>query len=210
MASARRAVLAEQWSIAIDGYAHAAKCRHPADPNCDFEYALSRLLAGDLDEQRRVCRRLFEADQRLLAQIAFADVRRDWEVATHLSLLAPQGEVDVCLINAWRRDRASSCWARAGLETLALCRAAMFAEALQSEPTFYGDHIGRYWFARALTQYHLGEESEARRNLARGTRCLDRRLRGDRVSRFYRDAAVLLEAEILRREARRLMVSAPG
>lgn len=208
IASARRAVLAGQWSIAIDDYARATKCRHPTDPNCDFEYALSRLLAGDFDEQRRVCRQFFEADQRLLAQIAFADVRRDWEVATHLGILAPQGEVDASLINAWRRDRASSCWARAGLETLALCRAAMFAESLRSEPPYYDNKTGRYWFARALAQHHLGEESEARQSLARGTRWLDRRLRGDRVSRCYRDAPVLLEAEILRREARRLIVSA--
>lgn len=208
MASARRAVLAGQWSIAIDDYARATKCRHPTDPNCDFEYALSRLLAGDSDEQRRVCRQFLEADQRLLAQIAFADVRRDWEVATHLSLLAPQGEVDVSLIKAWHGDRASSCWARAGLQTLALCRAAMFAEALKSEPPYNDNQTGRYWFARALAQHHLGEESESRQSLARGTRWLDRRLRGDRVSRFHRDAPILLEAEILRREARRLIVSA--
>ncbi|HET6878988.1 MAG TPA: hypothetical protein VFI31_02465 [Pirellulales bacterium] len=203
MASARRAALAGQWSTAVEDYAHAAECPHQADPDREFEYALSRLLAGDTAEQQRVCEQLFAADRRAVEEDG---LRSNWEYATHLSFVAPQGTVGGSQISDWLDDKASSWWKILKLQPLILCRAALFDAALVHKPPDEDEYGGRYWFARAMAQQHLGNCSEARHCLARGTRWLDRRRQADQVSSYFNDAPLLLEGEVLRREAERVIV----
>ncbi len=202
MASARRAALAGEWPTAVQDHAGAAECPHQADPDCELEYALSRLLAGDTTEQQRVCEQFFAADQRAIEE---EGLRYNWHFATHLSFVAPQGTVDSSQIAHWLKDEESSRWKDLKLQPLILCRAELFDEALDHKPPQEDKQVGRYWFARAIAQHHLGNGSEARHCLERGTRWFDRRSYADRVSRSYKDAPLLLEGEVLRREAERLI-----
>ena len=206
MASARRAVLVGEWSVAVREYARAVNCPHQPNEKCEFEYVLSRLLEGDIAEQQHICGQLFAADQRLLDDEGnTTPFRGNWECATHLTFFAPQGAVTRSQIAEWLDDDAASWWKTCKLQTLIFCRAEMFAEALERKQPKDDEYGGRYWFARAMSHQYLGNGLKARECLARGTRWLDRRMRADRVSAYYNDAGLLLEAEVLRREAERLI-----
>jgi hypothetical protein len=70
---------------------------------------------------------------------------------------------------------------------------------------FGDDDCGRFWFSRAMAHQHLGRPAQARECFTRGTQWLGRRMKIARLRGDYDAAGDLLEAEVLRREAKRLI-----
>ncbi|MGH7137523.1 MAG: hypothetical protein ACREHD_17395 [Pirellulales bacterium] len=75
------------------------------------------------------------------------------------------------------------------------------------------ENAGHDWFSQAMAHHYLKHGSEARRCYTRGKQWLDRRAKEARIERAkevpigfeHEHACELLEAEVLRREAERLM-----
>lgn len=211
--SARNAVVDGRWSAAAADYARAVDCPHILDPllmmhrgvenSIDFQYGVSRLLVGDLAEQRRVCDRLVEGDPQIEANGLTPETGYDYYLlaAVHLHLLAPQGTA----CRAEIADRMRDATYKYPLEDLIYCRAGLFEKVLAEERPGMHDAGGRYWFVRAMAHQHLGHDAEARDSFRRGTLWLARRTKADRIERRTDHAGCLLEAEVLRREAERLI-----
>lgn len=209
IASARRSVLDGRWSEAVGDYSRAVNCpRQLAPPlggeDVRSEYALSRLLIGDVAGHRRVSERFFEADlqEKEMHGGAF---RKNWFAGTYLWFVAPQGALSVAKILDWSADDEASAWKINELEPLIYCRASMFDYALDCRRPGKDEYLGRYWFPRAMASWHLGQKTQARECYERGVRWLERRMKADRLDGYWQDAGRLLEAEVLRREAEELI-----
>lgn len=96
-----------------------------------------------------------------------------------------------------------------GLCALIYCRAGEFDKVLEERSA----PDGYLPFVCAIAHHHLGHGRQARACFEQGTRWLARRTKGDRVVRVsfqyiaaaYRDAPCLIEVEVLRREAEKLL-----
>jgi tetratricopeptide (TPR) repeat protein len=223
LASARRAVVEGHWSVAAEQYRRAIECSpEPDDPTIYpewFEYGLSQLLAGNLAESRRFRARLFDEDRRLVQtapegnrapDIFLGWQKGNWYAGTRLAFAAPQGEVDTAQISQWSNDAGASLWKDSYLLPLVYCREGKFKEVLAQEPpaasNFEPHYVeGRFWFPRAIAQRHLGRLAQARECYSRGVQWLDRNRKIAGIRGDYDAAGDFLEAEILRREAERLI-----
>jgi hypothetical protein len=103
------------------------------------------------------------------------------------------------VIEAWRRD---------GLGPLVAYRLEGYAELLD-----YGlpdrvkgwQHWGRFWLVRAMAQQRLGHTQVARQSYARAVRWVERIGEFAKLRQDTRLVNILLEAEVLRREAESLI-----
>ncbi|MGH7140721.1 MAG: leucine-rich repeat domain-containing protein [Pirellulales bacterium] len=219
IASARRAVVEGRWPDAVADYARAADCPHPLDQlvimhcrvgaSIDFQYGVSRLLIGDAAEQRRVCDRLVNAGREIMQSGPSNGFDYNMFAAAHLHLLAPQGTICPSEVADWIGDDTTRVWYRETLRPLIYCRAGEFDKVLEERSA----PVGYLPFLWAIAHHHLGHGQQARECFERGSRWLIRRTKGDRVVRVYlnyvgaayHDAPCLLEVEVLRREAEKLL-----
>lgn len=202
VASAHQALLDSRWSAAIEEYSRAVACPHTLDREVmnrggienaiDFQYGVSCLFAGDVAEARRIRDRLLENN-------AYGNSF----VAAHLQLWAPQGTDCPPQIESWLRDSAN----QVPFQALIDLRSGRFAQVLaQEQARQRTEGYGRYyWFSQAIAHHLLKHESDARECFARGRQWLNRRTKKARINRRYDWAFGLLEAEVLRQEAQRLI-----
>ncbi|HEX7377851.1 MAG TPA: hypothetical protein VF278_12095 [Pirellulales bacterium] len=223
LASARRAAVEGSWSRAADHYRRAVCCS-PASPDAPdltiwFECGAAQLLARRMTEYRRLREQLFEQDRRAVQAEPRDSVpdmflglyRGSWYAGTRLAFSAPQGEIDAAQIARWRCDVAASMWKSWDMLPLVYYREGEFAEVLRQEkPLISNDEPhyveGRYWFARAMAHRQLGHLAEARESYLRGVQWLDRSRKIAAIRGDYDAAIDFLEAEVLRREAWRLIM----
>ncbi|MGH7136007.1 MAG: hypothetical protein ACREHD_09720, partial [Pirellulales bacterium] len=121
--------------------------------------------------------------------------------AAHLHLLAPQGTPCPPEIKQWISDEQEHVSYRESLRSLIYLRAGMFERVLEEEPPTSGPD----WFLRAMAEQHVGRASDGRESFARGMRWLTRQTKRDRAIGTYGGAVGLLQVEVLRREAERLI-----
>jgi hypothetical protein len=213
---AQRAVIDGRWSDAVDDYARAVACPHILDPllimhggvedSIDFQFGVSRLFAGDIAGARRVRDRLVDGDPRIEEFNLRPPNGYDYNLfaAAHLQLLAPQGAFCPPRIASWLRGGNE--WYHKVLLPLIYLRSGEYAQVLAKKQTGQNkEDFGRFWFSQAMAHHYLRQQSEARLCHARGTQWLDRRIKEARIHRRYDYACGLLEAEVLRREAERLI-----
>ncbi|HUY92059.1 MAG TPA: hypothetical protein VMV10_25180 [Pirellulales bacterium] len=216
IASARCAVLEGRWHAAAADYARAKESPSsngiaPSDPDLEFEFGLSRLLEGDVAEYRHVSTRLINAKRKSLERNreSSGSFYGPWGRVSHLWLMAPQGVFGASQVKDWSRDEAASSSEPTGLKSLLYLRAAAYQKVLeQALPlgrTSGEEYLGRYWFSRAMAHQHLRQSARARECFTRGAQWLERRMRFARYRSRYDDARYILEAEVLRREAERLL-----
>lgn len=215
LAAARRAVVEGRWSAAIADYAQAMRCpREPptglSDSNLQLEYAVSRLLARDVAESRRIAVDLIAAWQTIKSEVAeyppFSTLK--WN-ARHTWLLPPQGTFPTSQITAWSRDLDATQLESASQESLLHYRAGRYdrvlKQSLEGDWPFGADH-GCFFFTRAMAHQRLGHGAAAREWLTRATQWFDRQKQVSRLVSAYSNAVNLLAAEALRREAEELIL----
>lgn len=214
--SARRAIVEGRWPDVVADYARAANCPHPlwefagknwdSEDSIDFQYGVSMLLIGDVAEQRRACDRLLKAGREF--KRPSEPFRNSMLAAAHLHLLAPQGTACPSEVADWLADyigdgAAADMWG-GGLCSLIYCRAGEFDKVFEDRNPPDG-----HPFLCAIAHHHLGHGQQARECFEQGSRWLARRTKSVRVVRVYADvigaAPRLLEVEVLRREAEKLL-----
>lgn len=215
LAAARRAVIEGRWSAAIADYAQAMRCPRElptglSDSNLQLEYAVSRLLARDVAESRRIAVDLIAAWQTIKNEVAeyppFStlkwNARRTW-------LLPPQGTFPASQITAWSRDLDAAQLESPAQASLLHYRAGRFdrvlTQSLAGDWPFDAD-CACFFFTRAMAHQRLGHGAAAREWLTRAIQWLDRQQQVSRLVSAYSNAANLLAAEALRREAEELIV----
>lgn len=215
--SARCAVLEGRWPVAAADYARARTESRPSngiatrDPDLEFEYGLSRLLDEDNSEFRRECTWIVNAniDNLESNRGSSKSFYGPWELASHLWLIAPRGVFAASQVKDWSRDTAASSSETNGLRPLLYLRTTAYEQVLEQDPplgqTSGEEILGRYWFPRAMAHQHLKQPAQARECYTRGAKWLERRMKFARYRSRYDDARYILEAEALRREARRLI-----
>ncbi|HEX7380116.1 MAG TPA: hypothetical protein VF278_23545, partial [Pirellulales bacterium] len=215
LAAARRAVIEGRWSAAIADYAQAMRCPRElptglSDSDLQLEYAVSRLLARDVAESRRIAVDLIAAWQTIKSEVAeyppFSRLKRN---ARRVWLLPPQGTFPTSQITAWSQNLDAAQLESAAQESLLHYRAGRFDRVLSQsveEDWPFGDDRACFFFTRAMAHQRLGHGAAAREWLTRATQWFDRQKQVSRLVSAYSNAANLLAAEALRREAEELIV----
>lgn len=211
LTSARMAVLEGEWSTAADDFARAFELSSGFDKcpdNRRCEYGASRLLVGDLAGHRRFCSQLLEAHKRTTADqsegpasVTLDRTGMDFAVK-RMWFFAPQGTADPYHLLAWCQDESTDLEQFSDVLPLMYCRAGRFEKTLEHDKSEFGGN----WFSCALAHHYLGHQAQARECLERGTQELNRRRKIARIRGDFHDAGYILEAEVLRREAEKLVI----
>ena len=170
------------------------ECPHDRDlrPDLALEYAVSRLLAGDLSAYKDARDRLLDLVRRKSASYFSRYFRIR---AMQLSYLALYSPLEAPRVAEWRvDDRLALPYYRTGrLEKVPEQRCEIYEGG------------GVHWFCCAMACQKLGRVAQAREYYARGAHWLERRMKYDRRRRIRNHAGDFLQTEALRREAKRLI-----
>ena len=210
-ASAWRRIRQGRWTDAADDYRRAVE--HSKDDRFDLHYSLAQLAAGDVRGQQSFIKKRFSTsdDEGVLA-IEPHDYD-EWMRAAQLWLYSPQGTIRVPGLFKWVTNEVAREWRRCGLGPLAVYRLEEYENVFDCglPDSVYGwRYCGRFWLARAMAHQRLGHAQEARQSYARAVRWVERIGEFANLRPDTRLVEILLEAEVLRREAESLIfASAP-
>jgi tetratricopeptide (TPR) repeat protein len=212
-ASAWRRIRQGRWGEAADDYRRAVE--HSKDDRFDLHYSLAQLAAGDVRGQQSFIKKRFSTsdDEGVLA-IEPHDYD-EWMRAAQLWLYSPQGTIRVPGLFKWVTNEVAREWRRCGLGPLAVYRLEEYENVCDCGPPdrVYGwEYCGRFWFARAMAHQRLGDAQQARHCYARAVRWVERIGEFANLRPDTRLVDILLEAEVLRREAESLIFASvpPG